>query len=272
MRLREHALPRRSGCHGDTEELGQLTQLCLRLAHAHAVPRNDHRLLCLVEQPQGLGDALGAGGWPLVGEVSVGVVQPWRGVGPHGLGECPAVVEHGYRAGLSGQSMLNGKLGVLHGSGGLTGHKHAFRVASDGSAGVPGAVITSTGLIGTVVREGRTVAQVGKYQHWRARQIGLHKTHAAVGEHEGALAHAHAGSAAQASVNVGHDCGQALFAHQHATDGAAVVIQCLIDGTGTAAGHAEHKLDARLFQHASNRFGDGNLRIEESVCHESAFF
>ena len=121
------------------------------------------------------------------------------------------------------------------------------------------------------MREGRTVAQIGKHEHWGSRQIGLHNTHAGVGEHERALAHAHAGSAAQPSVDVGHDCGQALFAYQHATDGAAVVVQRLIDGAGTATGHAEHKLDARLFQHASNRFGDGNLRIEESVCHESAF-
>jgi len=62
-----------------------------------------------------------------------------------------------------------------------------------------------------------------------------------------------------------------LFAHQYATDGAAVVVERLIDGASTAAGHAEDKLDARLFQHAHNRFGDGNLRIEESGCHASAF-
>src|SRR5262249_1419511 len=52
----------------------------------------------------------------------------------------------------------------------------------------------------------------------------------------------------------------------------AVVVERLIDGASTAAGHAEDKLDARLFQHAHNRFGDGNLRIEESGCHKSAFF
>ena len=50
-----------------------------------------------------------------------------------------------------------------------------------------------------------------------------------------------------------------------------MVVQRLIDGASPATGHAEDKLDARLFQHASNGFGDGDLRIEESVCHTSAF-
>ena len=124
MRLGEHALPRCRGRHRDTKQLCQLTQLCLRVAHAHTVPRNDHGLLCLVKQLQGLGDALGAGGWPLVGEVRFGVVQPWCGVGPHGLGEGSAVVEHGYRAWMTRQSMLDGKLRVLYRGGRLTALPH----------------------------------------------------------------------------------------------------------------------------------------------------
>ena len=177
------------------------------------------------------------------------------------------MIEQGDRSGLSGQRMLNGKLGVLHGSGGLTGHKHAFRVASDGSAGVPGAVITSTGLVGAMVREGRAIAQIGKHQHRRPCQMGLHDTHASVGEHEGALAHTYARAATQTSVHVGHDRSQTLFAHQHAPDGALVVVQSLIDRPGTATGHAEHKCNARLFQHAGNGFRDGDLGIEESIGH-----
>ena len=53
MRLGEHAFSRSRGGHGDTEQLGQLTQLGLCVAHAHAVPRDDHRLLGLVEQLPG---------------------------------------------------------------------------------------------------------------------------------------------------------------------------------------------------------------------------
>src|SRR5215510_8519053 len=158
------------------------------------------------------------------------------------------MIEQGDRSGLSGQRMLNGKLGVLHGSGGLTGHKHTFRVASDGSAGVPGAVITGTGLVGAMVREGRAITQIGKHQYRRTCQMSLHDTHARVGEHEGALAHTYARSATKTSVHVGHYRSQPLFAYQHAPDGALVVVQSLIDRTGATTGHAEHKCNARLLQ------------------------
>ena len=82
----------------------------------------------------------------------------------------------------------------------------------------------------------------------------LERAEEPVGEHEDALPDGDAGLAGEAPVDLSHDAGELLVAHEHRADGALVVVERIVEAAHVAAGDAEDHVDAGFLEHADDAF------------------
>ena len=116
--------------------------------------------------------------------------------------------------------MLDGELRRLHGLDWLVGDKGLLRHAGERPARVGAAIVAGAALVGRMLGQRGDIGEVGQQQHGRAAEVRLERAEEAVGKHEDALPDGDAGLAGEAPVDLGHDAGELLVAHEHRADGA----------------------------------------------------
>jgi hypothetical protein len=143
------------------ERFRQLQQRLVGLGDADPVAGDDDRTLGRAQRLRGCGHLPAFGRRRQGRQVERRRIEPRAGIGAYGAGEGADAVEHRDRTRLARQRVLDGELRRDHGLDRLERLENLLRHAGEAAPRVPGAVVASAGLVGSMQGIGRGVAEIG---------------------------------------------------------------------------------------------------------------